>query len=109
MKHGRLILGHKSGSITTHYSAAEYASWSMRWSLSLPTMPASRTPWRFWKEKRVDVSRRRLLIGTREKDQEVGFSGCSLLICKAMETGAAQNLRESHGTLRNKNKEVATV
>ena len=23
MKHGRLILGHKSGSITTHYSAAE--------------------------------------------------------------------------------------
>jgi hypothetical protein len=37
------------------------------------------------------------------------FSGSSPLICKAMETGAAQNLRESHGMLRNKNKEVATI
>ena len=49
------------------------------------------------------------LIGTRENNQEVGFSGCSLLIGKAMEAGAAQNLRESHGMLRNENKEVATV
>jgi len=48
------------------------------------------------------------LIGTRENNQEVGFSGCSLLICKTMETGAGRNLRESHGTPRNKNKEVAT-
>jgi hypothetical protein len=39
----------------------------------------------------------------------VAFSGGSLLLCKAMQTGAAQNLRESHGMLRNKNKEVATV
>ena len=52
------------------------------------------------------MSRRKPLIGTREDDQEVGLSGCSLLIGKAMETGAARNLRESHGTLRNKNKEV---
>jgi hypothetical protein len=56
-----------------------------------------------------DVSRRKPLIGTRENDQEVGFSGSSPLICKAMETGAARNLRESHGTLRNKNKELATA
>ena len=49
------------------------------------------------------------LIGTRENNQEVGFSGCSLLIGKAMEAGAAQNLRESHGMLRNKSKELATV
>jgi hypothetical protein len=55
------------------------------------------------------VSRRKPLIGTRENDQEVGFSGCSLLIGKAMETGAAWNLRESHGMLRNKSKELATV
>jgi hypothetical protein len=48
------------------------------------------------------------LIGTRENDQELGFSGGSLLIGKAMETGAAPNLRESHGMLRNKNKQLAT-
>jgi hypothetical protein len=55
------------------------------------------------------VSRRKPLIESREKDQEVGFSGGSPLIGKAMETGAAPNLRESHGMLRNKNKELATV
>ena len=55
------------------------------------------------------MSRPKPLIGTRENDQEVGFSGRSLLIGKAMQTGAAPNLRESHGMLRNKSKEVATV
>ena len=44
-----------------------------------------------------------------ENNQEVEFSGASLLICKAMETCAARNLRESHGMLRNKSKELATV
>ena len=55
------------------------------------------------------MSRRKLLIGTRENDQEVGVSGCSLLIGKALNVGAARNLRESHGMVRNKSKEVATV
>ena len=55
------------------------------------------------------MSCRRLLIGARENDQEVGFSGGSPLIGKAMKTDAAPNLRESHGMLRNKSKEVATV
>jgi hypothetical protein len=55
------------------------------------------------------VSRRKPLIVVREKSQVVAFFGGSLLICKAKQTGAAQNLRESHGMLRNKSKEVATV
>jgi hypothetical protein len=55
------------------------------------------------------VSRRKPLIGAREKSQVVAFFDGSLLICKALETGAAQNLRDSHATLRNKSKEVATV
>ena len=55
------------------------------------------------------MSRRKPLIGTRENDQELEFLGGSLLIGKAMETGAAWNLRESHGMLRNKSKELATV
>jgi hypothetical protein len=55
------------------------------------------------------VSRRKSLIVAREKSQVVTFFGGSLLICKAMQTGAAQNLRESHGMVRNKSKEVATV
>jgi hypothetical protein len=32
----------------------------------------------------------------------VASSGGSLLLCKAMQTGAAQNLQESHGMLRTK-------
>ena len=55
------------------------------------------------------MGRRKPLIGTRENDQELGFLGGSLLIGKAMEAGAAWNLRESHGMLRNKSKELATV
>jgi len=49
------------------------------------------------------------LIVAREKSQVVAFFGASVLICKAKQTGAAQNSRDSHATLRNKNKEVATV
>ena len=39
------------------------------------------------------MSRRKPLIGTRENDQEVGFSGGSLLIGKAMQTGAAPHFK----------------
>ena len=55
------------------------------------------------------MSRRKVLIEAREKSQVVAFFDGSLLICKAMQMGAAQNLRDSHATLRNKSKEVATV
>jgi len=45
----------------------------------------------------------------REKSQVVAFFSGSLLICKAKPTDAAQNSRDSHAKLRNKNKEVATL
>jgi hypothetical protein len=36
------------------------------------------------------------------KNQEVGFSGAIVLICKGQVTGAAEKLREAHAMLRNK-------
>ena len=49
------------------------------------------------------------MIEVREKSQVVAFFDGRLLICKAIQNGGAQNLRDSHATLRNKSKEVATV
>jgi hypothetical protein len=56
-----------------------------------------------WSYEMVDLGGRPTPV------KEVGYSDRSPLIGKAMDTGAARNLRESHGMLRNKSKEVATV
>jgi hypothetical protein len=55
------------------------------------------------------MRRRKSLIQSREKDQEVGFFGRIVLIRKATAIDTAKKLRESHANARNKSKEVATV
>lgn len=55
------------------------------------------------------MRRRKSLIQSREKGQEVGFFSRIVLIRKATAIDTAEKLRESHAKARDKNKEVATV